>query len=102
MSDETNATATGPAPIKWPLEFPLSAVVEAHGEDTKVLILRAPTGDDVFKFGLLDGLQNEQFLPLVARLAGVPEGTIRKLPAEDVLALATKLARFFIQAAMRG
>lgn len=100
MSNETStATAAGPAPITWPLEFPISTVVQAHGEDTRVLILREPTGDDVFKFGLLDGLDRDQFLPLVASLASVPEGTVRKLPAGDVLKLASKLTRFFIQAA---
>lgn len=92
--------SASPDAIKWPLEFPLSSVVDAHGESIKVLILREPTGDDVFRFGLLDGLHRDQFLPLVARLASVPELTVKKLPAADVLKLASKLTRFFIQAAM--
>ena len=98
MIDET-AAAEPNHDIAWPLEFPLSKVVQAHGEDTKVLVLREPTGDDVIAHGLLMGLAPAEFAPLVAKLAGVPTSTIKAIPAKDVIRLAGILDRFFSWAA---
>ena len=99
MSDERTTETAGPAPIKWPMEFRLTKNITAHDEELSVLVLRMPEGKDVFKFGLLDGLDREQFLPLVSALAGVPPRTVEAMAAEDILKLATRLTRFFIQAA---
>lgn len=100
MSDEAPTPKRDPREITWPLEFPLSKTVTAHDEEIRVLILREPTGDDVLKFGLLEGLDASQFFPLVARLATVPEGTLKKVPARDLLSLGTVLSRFFQWAAL--
>ena len=98
MSD-TKAPARDPREIDWPYPFPLSKVVEAHGEETKVLILREPTGDEVIEHNLLEGLDQREFFPLVVKLAGVPLSTLKKLPARDILSLGTVLSRFFAWAA---
>lgn len=101
MSDTApTAPARDPREIDFPYEFPLSVTVQAHGEDTKVLVLREPTGEDVLKFGLLEGLDPSQFAPLVCSLASIPEGTFKKLPGRDVLRLGTVLSRFFQWAAL--
>lgn len=101
MSGETEgAPKRDPREIAWPLEFNLTKVVKAHDEETKVLVLREPTGDDVLKFGLLEGLDAGQFFPLVSKLAQVPEGTLKTIPAADILRLGTVLNRFFAWAAL--
>lgn len=101
MSDTApTAPARDPREIDFPYEFPLSVAIQAHGEDTKVLVLREPTGEDVLKFGLLEGLDQAQFAPLVCSLATIPEGAFKKIPARDVLRLGTVLSRFFQWAAL--
>lgn len=100
MSDATETQKRDPREITWPYTFPLSTEIEAHGEQTRVLILREPLGDEVLKFGLLEGLDASQFFPLVAKLAAVPEGALRKVPARDMLSLGTVLSRFFQWAAL--
>lgn len=97
MSD--TATPAPVKPITWPMEFPLSEPVQSGDDLLGCLVLRRPTGDDVIRFGLLDGLASEQFVPLVVRLAAVPETTVRRMPADDLLKLATRLTRFFVRAA---
>ncbi|MFY9293358.1 MAG: phage tail assembly protein [Methylorubrum rhodinum] len=88
-----------PRDIDFPFEFRLSKPVSAHDEDLIVLTLREPLGEEVLKFGLLEGLSAEQFFPLVARLAAVPELTLKKMAAKDILRLGTILNRFFSWAA---
>ncbi|GEP09809.1 phage tail assembly protein [Methylobacterium gnaphalii] len=99
MADANDVPHRDPRDIDWPLQFKLSKVVEAHGEQTQVLVLREPTGDEVLEHDLLEGLDQRQFFPLVVKLAGVPMSTLKKLPARDLLALGTVLSRFFVMAA---
>lgn len=101
MSDETlTVPAKDPREISFPYDFPLTKPVKAHDEDLKALTLREPTGEDVLKFGLLEGLEPSRFIPLVCSLAGVPEGTIKQMAGRDVLSLGTVLSRFFQWAAL--
>lgn len=100
MSDDSPTPARDPREITWPYAHPLSVEIEAHDEKLRVLILREPLGDEVIKYGLLEGLDASQFFPLVAKLGAVPEGTLRKLPARDLLSLGTVLSRFFQWAAL--
>ena len=100
MAETMQTPIRDPREITWPLEFPLSKPVEAHGEQVQVLILREPTGKDVIDFGLLEGFDADQFVPLVTRLAAVPTPTIARIPASDVLRLGTVLSRFFVWAAL--
>lgn len=101
MTRETEgAPQRDPRQIDFPYVFRLSKAVKAHDEDLMALTLREPTGDDVLKFGLLDGLDSSQFAPLVTSLAAIPMSTVGKMTARDTLALATVLSRFFQWAAL--
>lgn len=102
MSAEASTTVPDrdPREITFPYDFRLSKPVQAHGEDHLVLTLREPTGADVLEFGLLEGFEPAQFVPLVGRLAKVPDGTIKSMAARDLLSLATVLSRFFQWAAL--
>lgn len=100
MPETKQTPERDPREITWPLEFPLSKAVEAHGEQVQVLVLREPTGADVLKFGLLEGFDAAQFAPLVVKLASVPLSTVEAIPAKDVLRLGTVLSRFFVWAAL--
>ncbi len=103
MTNETDALEApvrDPRAITFPYEFRLTKTVKAHDEDLRVLVLREPTGDDVLRFGLLDGLESSQFAPLVVSLAAVPMGTVKSMSARDTLSLATVLSRFFQWAAL--
>lgn len=99
---ETTASERNPNDIEWPFTYTFKSdkEVKAHGERIWSLTLREPTGDDVLKFDLLDRLSQEQFAPLVATLAQVPESTVRAMSAKDVMALASRLSRFFVWAGL--
>jgi hypothetical protein len=86
--------------ITWPYEHPLAQAVRAHDDMIQVLVLREPTGEEVLEFGLLEGLDAEQFFPLVSKLASVPTSTLKKIGARDILSLGTVLSRFFVWAAL--
>ncbi|MBP2494713.1 hypothetical protein ABID82_006953 [Methylobacterium sp. PvP062] len=99
MSDST-APARDPREISWPLEFPLSKPIVVGQNTVQFLSLREPTGEEVLKFGLLEGLSADQFFPLVADLSATPPPVLMKIGARDVLQLGTILSRFFVWAAL--
>ncbi|WP_267355623.1 MULTISPECIES: hypothetical protein [unclassified Methylobacterium] len=96
---EAEAPAAAPEILVWPYEFQLSRQVKAHGDDMICLVLDAPSGKEVFEFNLLTGLTQDQVRPLISRLAKVPASTVDTMAAEDVIALAARLSRFFNRAA---
>jgi hypothetical protein len=63
------------------------------------LSLREPVGEELVKFNLLEGLSADQFIPLVACLSATPPPVLLKVPAADLMRLATRLNRFFVWAA---
>ena len=76
-------------------------VITNVGKDTvQFLSLREPTGEEVLKFGLLEGLSADQFFPLVASLSATPPPVMMKIGARDILQLGTILSRFFVWAAL--
>lgn len=100
-ADTQDAETPAPAPEirAWPYEFKLSRQVKAHGDDMICLVLDAPSGKEVFEFNLLTGLTQDQVRPLISRLANVPASTVDTMAAEDLIALAARLSRFFSRAA---
>ena len=87
--------ARDPREISWPLEVPLSKPITVGQDTVQFLSLREPTGEEVLKFDLLEGLTAEQFFPLVARLSATPPPVLMKISARDILQLGTVLSRFF-------
>jgi hypothetical protein len=100
MTDAPETPARDPREIAWPLEHPLSKPISFGQETLQVLILREPTGEEVLKYGLLEGLSAEQFFPLVSDLAATPPAVLKKIGAADLLRLGTVLHRFFAWAAL--
>lgn len=102
MNSSNSAPERNPNDIEWPFTFVFTSAkeVKAHGEAIRSLTLREPGGDDILEFGLLDSLSAHQFVPLVARLASVPESTVKMMGGRDFSALAGRLARFFSWAAV--
>lgn len=98
MSDATTPERD-PREIDWPLEYPLSKPITVGQDTVQVLVLREPTGEEVLKYDLLDGLSSAQFYPLVSDLSATPPAALKKIGARDILSLATVLARFFRWAA---
>jgi len=97
---DTAIPARDPREIDWPLEHPLAKPITVGQDTVQVLILREPTGEEVLKYGLLEGLSADQFFPLVSDLAATPPSVLKKIGARDILALGTKLSRFFVWAAL--
>jgi hypothetical protein len=97
--DAPETPARDPREIDWPLEHPLSKPITVGQDTLQVLILREPTGEEVLKFGLLEGLSAEQFFPLVSKLSATPPPVLMKIGARDLLQLGTVLHRFFAWAA---
>ena len=87
----------------------LSAPVEAHGEELKVLKFREPTGADIMKFGYPVALETKRGKgmrvsvdteiagTLAAHLAGIPPSVIRCLPLADFNAVVGTVAGFFME-----
>ncbi len=96
---DTTPPARDPREISWPLEHPLAKPIVVGQDTLQVLILREPTGEEVLKFGLLEGLSADQFFPLVASLSATPPPVLMKIGARDILQLGTILSRFFVWAA---
>ncbi|MCJ2102456.1 phage tail assembly protein [Methylobacterium sp. E-046] len=94
------APTRDPHEIIWPLEHPLAKPIVVGQDTLQVLILREPTGEEVLKFGLLEGLSADQFFPLVASLSATPPPVLMKIGARDILQLGTILSRFFVWAAL--
>lgn len=99
MTDTNTPPVRDDREIEWPLEVPLAKAIKAGEELVQFLSLREPTGEEVLKHGLLEGLDAAHFFPLVADLSGVAQPVLKKIGARDVLQLATKLSRFFVWAA---
>ncbi|GEP08584.1 phage tail assembly protein [Methylobacterium gnaphalii] len=106
MADPINASIPdclkamqAPQITKWPYEFPLSRPIDDGQETTAVLILQEPTAKEVFRFGLLTGLAEDQVRGLVGQLAGIAPPLLDKIAGADIIALSVRLNRFFSQAA---
>ncbi|MGU3662021.1 phage tail assembly protein [Methylobacterium fujisawaense] len=103
MSTDTEtaapAVAKHPEITSWPYEFALSKPLTVGQDTVQFLSLQEPTAADAFKFGLLTGLAADQVRGLVASLAVTPPPVIDKISAVDIIILATRLSRFFNQAA---
>ncbi|MDH2313149.1 phage tail assembly protein [Methylobacterium brachiatum] len=99
MTDTPNS-ARDPREIEWPLEHSLSKPITVGQDTMQVFVLREPTGEDVVKFGLLEGLSADQFFPLVSALTALAPSVIKKAPASDIIRLGTILSRFFAWAAL--
>ncbi|MGU3668008.1 phage tail assembly protein [Methylobacterium sp. A49B] len=97
---EITTPARDPREISWPLEYPLAKPIVVGQDTVQVLILREPTGEEVLKYGLLEGLSADQFFPLVADLSATPPPVLKKIGARDILQLGTVLSRFFVWAAL--
>lgn len=98
MADETKPERD-PREIDWPLVYPLSKPITVGQETVQFLSLREPTGEEVLKYDLLEGLSADQFIPLVSDLSATPPAALKKIGATDILRLATVLGRFFRWAA---
>lgn len=97
---DTVTPARDPREISWPLEVQLSKPITVGQDSVQFLSLREPTGEEVLKFGLLEGLSADQFFPLVASLSATPPPVLMKIGARDILQLGTILSRFFVWAAL--
>ena len=85
MTDTNTPPARDEREIDWPLEVPLAKAIKAGEELIQFLSLREPTGEEVLKHGLLEGLDAAQFFPLVADLSGVAQPVLKKIGARDIL-----------------
>jgi Phage tail assembly chaperone proteins, E, or 41 or 14 len=105
LTDEQRAVLEQVAAYKasFPQTFPLTQAIDAHGERRQTLTLRAPRAGDVALAGSpirSDGeLDETRLVPLVARLADIPESSVKQLDIGDLLAIGQLLRLFFLPSA---
>jgi len=86
----------------FPYDLQLSQPVQAHGEQLDRLTIALPRAGDVLHAGgdpFVDGAGRpadlRRLVPLVSRLAGVPESTVKQLAMPDLKAIEMVLTPLF-------
>jgi hypothetical protein len=87
---------------QFPYELQLSYPIQAHGEPTRTLTLQVPRTGDVFHSGgdpFVDGpgkpADLRRLVPLVSRLAAIPESSVKQLAITDIKAIEFLLTPLF-------
>lgn len=85
------------------IEHELHKPVEAHGEELKALVLKAPTAEQIGRIGLPYLMVGEHpdfkmatIMKYVSVLASVPASTVNQLSPPDLNELAWKVGSFFL------
>lgn len=85
--------------IDWPLAFPLKRPIKAFDDEYSALTIQEPNGTHAVKYSLFTrGLSDDTVAPLIADLTSIPEASILKMAASDLMKITAILARFFVQA----
>jgi hypothetical protein len=105
LTEEQQAVLEQVAAYKasFPQTFPLTQAIDAHGERVQTLTLRAPrTGDVALTDSPIRGdgeLDLPRLIPLISRLADIPESSVKQLDIGDLLAIGQLLRLFFLPSA---
>jgi len=86
----------------FPYDLPLSAPIQAHGEVVRSITIQLPRAGDVLHSGgdpFVEGpgkpADLRRLVPLVSRLAGIPESSVKQLAMQDLKAIEFVLLPLF-------
>jgi hypothetical protein len=90
----------------FPFDLKLTYPIQAHGETTSALTLQVPRLGEVFHSGgnpFVDGpgkpADLRRLIPLISRMAAIPESSVKQLAMPDVAAIELLLTPLFAPSA---